>query len=344
MHGFFANGGHACYVVRINDILTSALETNDFVGSSDDRTGLGGLTAIKDLSVVCVPDVMALYAQHQYFSLDAVLAVQGELITDCELMGDRMAILDGPPDQTPQQIKEWCREIADYDSKHAALYYPWIGVLNPTRNSIIHVSPCAVNAGYEGLRVRDGRSGLRGSSGGWRAADTGGVQEAFDAAETHAVDSGEGGGGGTFAVGGDQLGDLAFVEAFTQAPRTLRARSRGAHGVGERHGVAKPQLSGLHGVRVSGKYLHRRTLGSLTWVFMFLRCASPFSRRCGRVTIRVPARRGGRPAISMHGRSSGSLLDGCLDLLDGCLDPRRFCRWPVATGSALGWRRLGRRR
>lgn len=31
------------------------------------------------------------------------------------------------------------------------------------------------------------------------------------------------------------------------------ALSRGAHGAGERHGVAKLRVSGLRGVRVSGK-------------------------------------------------------------------------------------------
>ena len=56
------------------------------------------------------------------------------------------------------------------------------------------------------------------------------MQETFDAAEAHAVGRGEGGSGGAFAVGGDQLGDLALIKALAQAPRTLRARSRGAHG------------------------------------------------------------------------------------------------------------------
>ena len=65
--------------------------------------------------------------------------------------------------------------------------------------------------------------------------------------------SGEGGGGGAVAVGGDQLGDLALIEALVQAPRRLRARFRGTHRAGERHGVAKQQVSGLCGVRVSGK-------------------------------------------------------------------------------------------
>jgi hypothetical protein len=122
------------------------------------------------------------------------------------------------------------------------------------------------------------------------------VQKALDTLEAHAVGCGEGGGGGSFAVGGDQLGDVALIEAVTQAPRTLHARSRGTYGTGESRGVAKTQLSGLCGVRVSGKYLRRVYSRSLTWSFMRLRCASPFIRRCGRAAIYISGLRadGGR--------------------------------------------------
>lgn len=65
--------------------------------------------------------------------------------------------------------------------------------------------------------------------------------------------SGEGGDGGAVAVGGDQFGDVALIEAFAQASRTLRVWSRITHRVGERHSVAKPQVSGLCSVRVRGK-------------------------------------------------------------------------------------------
>ena len=41
------------------------------------------------------------------------------------------------------------------------------------------------------------------------------------------VGSCEEGGNGAFAVGGDQLGNVAFIEAAAQAPRVLRVRSRG---------------------------------------------------------------------------------------------------------------------
>jgi hypothetical protein len=57
------------------------------------------------------------------------------------------------------------------------------------------------------------------------------VEEAFDAAEAHAVGRGEGGGGGAVAVASDQFGDVAFVEAVAQAPRRL------ARGLGVRTGL-----------------------------------------------------------------------------------------------------------
>jgi hypothetical protein len=73
----------------------------------------------------------------------------------------------------------------------------------------------------------------------------------------------ERGSSGAVAVGGDQVSDGALIEAVAQAPRTLRARSRGTRRVGESRGVAKPQVSSLHCVRVSGKYLHRTCFARL---------------------------------------------------------------------------------
>jgi hypothetical protein len=56
------------------------------------------------------------------------------------------------------------------------------------------------------------------------------MQEVLDTRQTHAVGSGEDGGAGAFAVGGDQVGDVALIEAVAQASRTFRARFRGARG------------------------------------------------------------------------------------------------------------------
>jgi phage tail sheath protein FI len=63
--------------------------------------------------------------------LDGVQAVQTAMIDHCSLMGNRMAILDPPPGLGPQQVHEWRTESANYDSKFATLYYPWIEVFDP---------------------------------------------------------------------------------------------------------------------------------------------------------------------------------------------------------------------
>jgi hypothetical protein len=84
----------------------------------------------------------------------------------------------------------------------------------------------------------------------------GDVQDAVDARETQAVGSGKGDSGGAFAVCGDQIRDVAFVEAVAQ---TLRAPALGS-------GVGKGPVSATSArsrrpeacvERVSGQYLHR---------------------------------------------------------------------------------------
>ena len=106
------------------------LTTDDYVGDVADRTGFGGLEAIDDVTMVCVPDLMSAYQQGA-IDLETVQAVQLAMIAHCELMGDRVAILDPPPGLNAQQIKDWRVDKAGYDSKYAALYWPWVKVFDP---------------------------------------------------------------------------------------------------------------------------------------------------------------------------------------------------------------------
>lgn len=101
-----------------------------YLGDSADRTGFGGLEAIDEISMVAVPDLMAAYQQGA-IDLEAVKAVQLGLIAHCELMGDRVAVIDPPPSLNARQIRVWRQETAGYDSKYAALYYPWVKTFDP---------------------------------------------------------------------------------------------------------------------------------------------------------------------------------------------------------------------
>ena len=102
----------------------------EYLGDSADRTGFGGLEAVDEISMVAVPDLMAAY-QRGAIDLEAVKAVQLGMIAHCELMGDRVAVIDPPPGLNARDVRVWRQETAGYDSKYAAVYYPWIKVFDP---------------------------------------------------------------------------------------------------------------------------------------------------------------------------------------------------------------------
>ncbi|GGN04511.1 phage tail sheath subtilisin-like domain-containing protein [Streptomyces fuscichromogenes] len=118
----------------------------EYLGDSADRTGFGGLEAVDEVSMVAVPDLMAAY-QRGAIDLEQVKAVQLGLIAHCELMGDRVAVIDPPPSLNARQIRVWRQETAGYDSKYAALYYPWIKTFDPSSGQSRLIPPSGHVAG-----------------------------------------------------------------------------------------------------------------------------------------------------------------------------------------------------
>jgi phage tail sheath protein FI len=125
---------------------SGTLSPAEFLGDTSERTGFGGLEALDAVNVVAVPDLMAAYERGD-IDLDGVKAVQLGMISHCELMGDRMAILDSPPGLNARQIREWRQDTAGYDSSQAALYYPWISVFDPATGQKQNVPPSGHMAG-----------------------------------------------------------------------------------------------------------------------------------------------------------------------------------------------------
>ncbi|MFB8032764.1 phage tail sheath family protein [Streptomyces sp. NPDC056004] len=123
-----------------------ALTPELYVGDPDRRTGLGGLEAVEEVTTIAVPDLMSAY-ERGLLDLESVIAVQQGLISHCELMGDRVAILDPPPGLSPQQIRAWRTDRANFDSKYATLYYPWIRVADPSSGRARLVPPSGHIAG-----------------------------------------------------------------------------------------------------------------------------------------------------------------------------------------------------
>lgn len=121
------------YVLQAaTNVLTSGGEMNnqDFVGSTDGRSGIESLEIAEEVAMIAVPDLMGAY-QRGLLDLDGVKAVQRALIDHCERNANRMAILDTPPDLTPQQVVKWRNVDTNFDSSYAAMYYPWVTIAGP---------------------------------------------------------------------------------------------------------------------------------------------------------------------------------------------------------------------
>jgi uncharacterized protein len=121
------------------------LDVEHYVGETAARTGFSALEAIDEVTMLAVPDLMSAY-ERGLLDMDGVKGVQLAMIAHCELMSDRVAVLDTPPGMNAQQVRDWRTDVAGYDSKYAALYWPWLNVMDPQSGNRISLPP----SGYVG--------------------------------------------------------------------------------------------------------------------------------------------------------------------------------------------------
>lgn len=95
VHGFFMNGGSACYIVNLGT-------DGSVAGTDRPRTGLKLLESLDDVSLVAAPGFSG-------------PGVYDALLTHCETMGNRFAILDFPT-VTPNMDLEPLKHVALADS------------------------------------------------------------------------------------------------------------------------------------------------------------------------------------------------------------------------------------
>jgi uncharacterized protein len=131
------------------DVTEARLSPEDYVGDPADRTGFAGLETVPEITMIAVPDAMAAF-QKGVIDLEGLKAIQLGMVAHCELMGNRVAILDAPPSLNAQQVKDWRVDQAGYDSKFAALYYPWVKVFDPATGENVFVPPSGHVAGVYG--------------------------------------------------------------------------------------------------------------------------------------------------------------------------------------------------
>jgi len=99
--------------------------------------GLGALQDLDDVSIVAAPGYSALPKTEAQNA-------QGALIGHCERLQYRIAVLDTPSDQSVGQVRDWRGKI---DSTHAAIYYPWITIFDPSTRKELNVPPSGHVAG-----------------------------------------------------------------------------------------------------------------------------------------------------------------------------------------------------
>ncbi|MFI5866383.1 phage tail sheath family protein [Streptomyces sp. NPDC051546] len=122
------------------------IDPAEYVGDAAARTGFGGLETIDEITMVAVPDLMGAY-QRGDIDAEGVRTVQLAVISHCEQMGDRVAVLDAPPGLSAQQVRTWRMDEAGYDSRYATLYYPWVRVFDPALGRNTTVPPSGHIAG-----------------------------------------------------------------------------------------------------------------------------------------------------------------------------------------------------
>lgn len=89
------------------------------------RTGIEALTDIDQISIVAVPGKTS-------------QVIQQALITHCELLKDRFAVLDPPAASSIQAVQTF---RSQYETRYAALYYPWITIVNPADSKRLDTPP-----------------------------------------------------------------------------------------------------------------------------------------------------------------------------------------------------------
>jgi uncharacterized protein len=117
--GFFDNGGARCYVVRADP-------DGDRIAAL--QSALGALAPLNDLDLVAAPDAMTLLLSDGKLDVPAILQVQQEALSHCNVLGDRLAILDALPQRTTAEVLEQRDKVTTGQAEpvNAALYYPWI--------------------------------------------------------------------------------------------------------------------------------------------------------------------------------------------------------------------------
>jgi phage tail sheath protein FI len=135
VHAFFAQGGRRLYIARVSHTIEASRPS-----AVDYARGFKALESIDDIFTVAAPGCTAGYASHHA----AALAIMNTLITHVTHMRYRFAILDCGDQQSITDVRAMRSGL---DSSFAALYYPWVLVMDSVSGMEISLPPSGFLAG-----------------------------------------------------------------------------------------------------------------------------------------------------------------------------------------------------
>ncbi|HEY2962162.1 MAG TPA: phage tail sheath subtilisin-like domain-containing protein [Pyrinomonadaceae bacterium] len=113
----------------------------EYEGTEEPKTGLKIFEDIDDISIVAAPGSTFNYENGYRQNANTIINL---LISHAERMRYRIAVLDSGGGQAVAEIRAM---RGRFDSKYAALYYPWVRVLDPVTRKEINLPPSGFVAG-----------------------------------------------------------------------------------------------------------------------------------------------------------------------------------------------------
>ncbi|WP_221761650.1 phage tail sheath subtilisin-like domain-containing protein [Edaphobacter aggregans] len=119
-----------------------------YEGDDSDPTAKTGLKSFEDLTDISIVAAPGSTAANEDLASDLDMAdkltIAGLLITHCEQMLYRVAVLDSINGQDLTDVAAYRGQL---DSKYAALYYPWVRIVDPVSENEINLPPSGFVAG-----------------------------------------------------------------------------------------------------------------------------------------------------------------------------------------------------
>jgi hypothetical protein len=118
--------------------LPTSAEFEGDVDTAGVKSGFKALEDLSDVSIVAAPGSTAGHAAADADGQADIETIQSLLIGHCERMRYRIAVLDAPDKAI---VSDALAYRGKFDSKYAALYYPWVTIFDPVTRGEVNMPP-----------------------------------------------------------------------------------------------------------------------------------------------------------------------------------------------------------